>query len=250
LTKSYHNIKLVGEPDRLFDTNNYPHPFEFNREVAGVFDDMAVRSIPGYVTVIEAVCEWAARCYRSGSVIYDLGCSTGTTSAAILHHIPSARVTGVDESEPMLERARTKLMPEILDGRFETLCSPLEQIQLKNASFAVLNYTLQFLPVSQRLPLVQKVAGGLNRGGVLFISEKTRSSCPEFQEINISLYERFKSQSGYSASEIERKKEALDRVLVPLSLVELTQLLEEAGFYSTEVVYAAHQFISLVAIKK
>ena len=53
--------------------------FEFNEEVAGVFDDMLVRSVPCYLEQQNLIREIATRFHIPGTKIYDLGCSTGTT---------------------------------------------------------------------------------------------------------------------------------------------------------------------------
>ena len=71
-------MNLIGKPDDLYERHG-PKPFEFNREVVNVFDDMVSRSVPLYREVMDLLLYWAHRYYQEGSVIYDLGCSTGTT---------------------------------------------------------------------------------------------------------------------------------------------------------------------------
>ena len=53
---------------------------------------------------------------ESPGTIVDLGCGTGTVTALLSARWPDARVTGVDNSAPMLERARAALP----DLRFDT----------------------------------------------------------------------------------------------------------------------------------
>ena len=59
--------------------------------------------------------------------------------------------------------------------------------------------------------------------------------------------ENFKIKAGYSKNEVERKKEALDRVLVPLSLNELIDMLKEVGFKHVEPIIRWNTFVSIVA---
>ncbi|MBL6696669.1 MAG: carboxy-S-adenosyl-L-methionine synthase CmoA, partial [Luminiphilus sp.] len=56
-----------------------PGLFTFNKDVVGVFPDMINRSVPGYATVISMTGLLAARYARTGTRIYDLGCSLGAS---------------------------------------------------------------------------------------------------------------------------------------------------------------------------
>jgi tRNA (cmo5U34)-methyltransferase len=63
-----------------------------------------LEEIPGYEELQEAVAV-AGR----GSSILELGTGTGETAVRVLARNPGARWTGIDASEPMLERARKRL---------------------------------------------------------------------------------------------------------------------------------------------
>ena len=64
--------------DRIFATKHGQiQPFSFNREVAEVFDDMLVRSVPLYRENLDRQVDLVRRFYRPGTRIYDLGCSHG-----------------------------------------------------------------------------------------------------------------------------------------------------------------------------
>lgn len=246
-------LSLTGDSDRLFATGRYPAPFAFNEEVAQVFDDMVSRSVPLYREVAVAVAEWTKKFYQPGTVIYDIGCSTGTTidlSARYLNHWgKSAHYVGIDTSEPMLQRAAAKLQGWEGVHKVELRCSDALAEDYTNASVVVVNYTLQFVPVVQRAALLKKIHDGLRPGGILFLSEKLRSCCPEFHETVTDIYERFKESRGYSRTEIERKKEALDNVLIPLTLDEQSRLIAGAGFTRFEPMLRWHNFTSFIAVK-
>jgi tRNA (cmo5U34)-methyltransferase len=53
--------------------------FKFEGKVVSVFDDMLDRSVPFYQEIQRMICEMAGDFAVSGTQIYDLGCSTGTT---------------------------------------------------------------------------------------------------------------------------------------------------------------------------
>ena len=65
--------------------------FEFNSEVAEIFDDMLVRSIPFYLeqqAMIRGLCR---SLWIPGTNVYDLGCSTATTLIGLCRESASLR---------------------------------------------------------------------------------------------------------------------------------------------------------------
>lgn len=243
-------IKLFGQKDKLFETGPYPKPFEFNKEVADVFDDMVSRSVPLYKEVNFAIMQWAHEYIKEGSHVYDVGCSTGTTIDAIASILPfSVKFIGIDNSESMIEKAKQKL-GNINKHEVQLNCEDIAKSHFNNSSMVIMNYTLQFISVRNRMAILKNICQGLNNNGILFISEKVRSECSEFQETMTSIYEHFKYDAGYSKTEIARKKEALDNVLISQTSIELQQMLLEAGFSHVETVIRWNNFTSMVAIKK
>ena len=91
--------------DKIFsEPIDCPKPFEFDTTVAEVFDDMIVRSVPGYGNIQEMTLQLAEHFSRPNSVIYDLGCSSGTTLVKLGNskNIKAQRIVGVDSSPAML----------------------------------------------------------------------------------------------------------------------------------------------------
>jgi len=86
-------------------------------------------------------------------------------------------------------------------------------------------------------------------GGLVFLSEKVKSPHPRFQEMVTRHYEAFKTRNGYAQTEIERKKEALENVLVPLTESQQIEMLRSAGFERIEMLSKFHNFLTLVAEK-
>ena len=91
--------------------------FEWNPRT---FLELMHEEIPGYEELQEAV---AAQVH--GRVVLELGTGTGETALRILARNPGARWTGIDASEPMLERARERL-PNV-DLRVQRLEDPLPE---------------------------------------------------------------------------------------------------------------------------
>ncbi len=243
-------LKLNSQNDNIFAGQHYPKPFAFNHEVAEVFDDMVQRSIPLYQDVTRFTADWVLHFYQQGTSIIDIGCSTGTTTHQIAHRLAApAQFLAIDSSEAMIARAEEKLADLPGRHRLELLCIDVMAVALPKASAVVINYTLQFLPVSQRTTLLQRIWDSLVPGGILLISEKVRLNSPSFQELGTKLYEQFKEKQGYSRTEIEKKKEALENVLIPFTEDEHRHLLKLSGFSHIESVMKWNNFMTLVAMK-
>ncbi|MEC8045911.1 MAG: carboxy-S-adenosyl-L-methionine synthase CmoA, partial [Pseudomonadota bacterium] len=92
--------------DRIFNTKRaHIVDFAFDENVVAVFPDMIRRSVPGYETVVPLTGLMAARHLQHGDTAYDLGCSLGATTLAILQqvHHDDVRVIGVDNAPAMIE---------------------------------------------------------------------------------------------------------------------------------------------------
>ena len=72
----------------------------------------------------------------------------------------------------------------------------ISDTEITNASMVVMNFTLQFIPMAQRLDLVEKIYAGLNPGGCLVISEKLRFEPESLNSLLSDLHHRFKRAQG------------------------------------------------------
>jgi len=236
--------------DDLFQSHNQKvKRFAFSQEVAQAFDDMVQRSVPFYREVHDLLGRILREAHRRRAPwqkIADLGCSTGTTIAYLARYFRAERIPcpfflGLDSSPPMLEQAQSKIGRELDPQFFELRAQRLEEMELPTLGAAICNYTLQFLPVRERLDVLKSVARALAPGGLFFMAEKTREEDPYAEEIQTSLYYGVKKDNGYSQLEIARKREALTDFLVPLTPRENIELLREAGFTT---VYAPFKWCS------
>lgn len=243
-------LYLNPAQDNLFEKETWPKPFVFNEEVAHIFDNMVSRSVPLYREVMACAVHWARAYYQPGTRIIDVGCSTGTFLELLGRFLQEpVTLVGIDNSQPMLDKAREKLASLPERHRVEWVCDRAENASFHNSSVVVLNYTLQFLPISQRQRVVQAVYDGLVPGGLMFLSEKVKSPYPRFQETMTRHYEAFKARNGYAHTEIERKKEALEQVLIPLTEAQQVEMLHNAGFGQIDTLIKLHNFVTIVALK-
>ena len=127
--------------------------FQFDDNVAGVFNDMIRRSVPGYSQILKTLGALADKYVTTDTYVYDLGCSLGAATLSIRRSIASRNCTiiAVDNSQPMLERCQENLRAYVSDTPVDLVCADIRDIQVENASMVVLNFTLQFLAPNQRL---------------------------------------------------------------------------------------------------
>lgn len=239
--------------DRVFDQEiRNASDFKFGASVANVFDDMVNRSVPFYGEIQRMTAELAADHARSGTNVYDLGCSTGTTMIG-MNTLVSEDICfiGVDDSEEMLAKCRTKLNEVGIKRPYELIVADLNQgFTIENASVVVLCLTLQFVRPIHRERVLKTIAAGLTEGGVLILVEKILAEDSRFNRDFIRYYYDMKRRHEYSEMEIAQKREALENVLIPYKLSEDILLLKETGFSTVETFFKWYNFAGLVAVKK
>lgn len=226
--------------------------FTFDESVAEVFPDMIQRSVPGYSNIIAAIGMLAERFVTANSNVYDLGCSRGAATLSARRHIRQAGVNiiGVDNSRPMVERCRQHIHAYQSDIPVEILCEDIRDVEIKNASMVILNFTLQFLPPTDRTSLLQKIYRGLNPNGVLILSEKFRFEEENMNELLIDLHHQFKRANGYSELEVSQKRTALENVMRTDSIDTHKVRLKSVGFSQVELWFQCFNFGSMIAIKR
>lgn len=240
------------ENDRVFaEQYSKPSDFKFSSKVASVFDDMVNRSVPFYEEMQRMVAELAADHAVEGSVVYDLGCSTGTTMINMNEKVPeSIPFIGIDDSREMLEKCSTKLKSLQIHRSVQLLVEDLNKsVSIENASVVVLCLTLQFVRPMNRERLVKTIFDGMRKDGVLIIVEKILAEESRFNRDFIKYYYDMKRRHSYSELEISQKREALENVLIPYKLSENITLLRDAGFEHCEVFFKWYNFVGIIAQK-
>jgi tRNA (cmo5U34)-methyltransferase len=123
------------------------------------------------------------------------------------------------------------------------------ETSIENASVVVLNFTLQFITPEERFHLLEKIAKGMRKGGVLILSEKVIFEDNHLNELLIDSYHDFKRANGYSDLEISQKRTALEKVLIPETIPTHKKRLAKAGFNSCDVWFQCFNFMSMLAVK-
>jgi len=233
--------------DNIFD-KPLESLFSFDDSVASVFDDMIERSVPFYREILRLSAYFAVKNTKEGSLVYDLGSSTGNTLFAIeklsTHKL---NLVGLDNSEAMVLQSNKKKTAYGSEVRFEE--ADIIDYELKPCDVIVSNFTLQFIRPIKRAEFVAKIYNSLNKNGLFILSEKVLGEDKGVAKQMIDLYHSYKKSMGYSDYEIAQKREALENVLVPFGMEENIAMLKYAGFSSVEVVFRWVNFALFIAKK-
>lgn len=233
--------------DKVFE-KSIKKQFEFDEEVASVFDDMLNRSVPQYKEMMRLSIDFSLNFLKENDRVYDLGCSTASTLIEL--HKKSEHnleLIGIDNSPAMLERAKNK--SKAFGANIDLVCDDIHNVKLQNAKVVISNYTLQFIRPLQREKLIKKIYDSLVDDGVFIFSEKILSADKVLNKQYIDEYYKFKKTQGYSEFEIAQKREALENVLIPYTEDENKNMILDAGFSHCETVFKWVNFATFIAKK-
>ena len=231
--------------------------FEFDHEVASIFENMAVRSIPMYAEthkVHAAIAKGYADDKFDGQyAVADIGASTGMFLKSLtagyglqLHQSPSYfRATAIDPSQHMLDEVSRQL-PWVSTANIEAQYMGMlkEKFHVVNAS-----YVFQFIPEMERIRAMQSIANCMYTGGLLFVSQKCRIP-GLFDHYIVDEYIRFRKDNGYSEEEIAAKTKALKKSMWPDRLDNVKDMLQTFGFWDFQDTTSWLNFSSFVCVKQ
>lgn len=203
-----------------------PTKFQFDDEVAAIFDDMSVRSIPNFLQAHAAHAAMLRPWLKhDGCKVLDVGASRGAFFRAIINEVGMEPVTNrrllltaIDSSQPMVERMFQEF-PYV----------SVKQQDITHADFATdpstydvvcVNYVLQFIPKNLQLPALRCLVRKVRSGGVMIIGHKSASP-GESGELAHEEYIKWRMGNGYSREEIEAKTSALKGSMFPMSHEEV-----------------------------
>lgn len=230
--------------------------WEFDGEVAKVFDDMLSRSIPQYEVMRDAVTDLASRflveaepAERNPRVV-DLGASRGEAIAPLYDLLRgAAEYHAIEVAPAMLEELRQRWpRDEVKVHDFDLRTGYPKLPGPADVTLAVL--TIQFTPIEHRLRILRDVWKNTRPGGGLIFVEKVLGATAEIDERMVRLYYNLKGANGYSPEQIERKRLSLEGVLVPVTAKWNEELLKIAGFAEVDCFWRWNNFAGWLAIKE
>jgi tRNA (cmo5U34)-methyltransferase len=224
----------------------------FDDDVTECFEDMLARSIPQYEVMRRACFDLGCRYVQYRTDIVDLGCSRGDALDPFVRRYGCHnRYVGVEVSPPMLEVARQRYQGYIASGVAEIRADDLRTAYPPSrASLTLCVLTLQFTPIEYRQAIVRNIFKATVPGGALILVEKVIGATAETDAALVALYHSLKAENGYSGDEIDRKRLALEGVLVPVTAKWNEELLRAAGFQEVECFWRWMNFAGWVAVRE
>ena len=157
--------------------------------------------------------------------ILDLGCGTGLELVYYLAENPSARITGIDLSQGMLDALREKFR----DKNINLICGSYFDVPFGDSCFdaAVSVESVHHFTKEAKIPLYAKLCRALKPGGYFILTDYFSLTDAEEQAF-FAEYARLKAEQGILDEEFYHFD-------TPLTVQHETEALLEAGFSAVEV---------------
>ena len=227
--------------------------WRFNDKVADNFDVHVNQSIPHYNDLQKYLVQLSEWFLKDGTVVYDLGCSTGETIEKILKLDVSTKykIVGIDNSQRMLDLAKEKIA-KVENRNVEVIFENIDltkdlQFEKSNLFYSILLFP--FINYENRRKIIRGIYESLETGGALITVEKVRSSNSDFEDILNQLYFDFKLEQTLTEKDILAKAKSLRSSMYLFDEKTIFDDLEEAGFKKHEVFFKCFNFLGYIAIK-
>lgn len=161
----------------------------------------------------------------AGAKILDLGCGTGLELEYYFILNPSARVTGIDLTESMLNALKNKFPEKDLT----LICGSYFDVPFDENTFdaAVSVESLHHFTKDEKIPLYTKLCKSLKDNGYFILTDYFALTDEDEQAFRNELH-RLKKEQGINDNEFYHYD-------TPLTVEHETEALLEAGFSSVEV---------------
>lgn len=209
----------------------------FSFETIKDFDSHISQSIPNYDLLFQTVINVAPFFLQENSSVTDLGCSTGKMLKAITHKGPKIGIDNSLNLLPVSDEQHTFINQDLNTFSFPA-----------NNSFVTSIFTLQFLPISHRVSIIEKVYQSLIAGGAFVWAEKVTAKSGFWEQVQTFSYYDFK-RSSFSSDEILDKEKSLRYLMRPLTTEKNLNMLRGAGFADFEMLWKFHNFECWIAVK-
>ena len=164
--------------------------FEFDKEVADVFDDMIDRSVPFYKENLHLSINILKNYLNDNDKVLDLGSSTGTFLINLAKFNPTLNLIGIDNSSAMIQKAQKKAKAFGVNITF--LEKDFLEYDFGKNRLISANYTIQFIRPIKREKLISKIYNSLEDNGIFIMSEKLISEDKKLNKILIDEYYKYK----------------------------------------------------------
>ena len=232
----------------------------FDEKVTDCFEDMLSRSIPQYDLMRESSANLVydviknPKCKKETFSVLDIGCSDGLMIERLIDKFNGegyGYYTGIDVSEPMLDKAKSRLSDKINERSVSIKnCDLRTDFPQGHYDVVTSILSIQFTPIEYRQHIVQEIYNHLSSANGCFIMvEKVLGNTDKINKLFVKNYYDMKKQNGYTEEQIERKRLSLEGVLVPVTSDWNVDLLKQAGFRQIDVFWKWMNFVGYIAFK-
>jgi tRNA (cmo5U34)-methyltransferase len=191
-----------------------------------------------------------AKMYPNAQRLLDIGCGAGNFSLRITRKLPQLKLTLLDLSHPMLQKAEERLLAEHFTVE-ETIQNDIAHAELPHEKFdiVVAAASLHHLRTQQDWKNVfGQIYRSLIPGGSFWMSDLIRH---EIETIEVLQKERYAEYlCGLRDQSYQQHVfEYIDRSDTPETLPFLIRTLEESGFQQIDIIHKNIVFAALVAVK-
>lgn len=239
-----------------------PNKFQFDSEVAALFQDMARRSIPLYQEMHNLHADYVFRRLKETRPFHvlDIGASRCAFLAQVMVQCflgykelrpPGVFFSACDASESMVSATQQdEQLAKCIDYIVADVSGPEPFYEDQQFDCVVMHYVMQFIPVEKRVLVWSRVSRLVRSGGFLLFGEKNHIDDPVIDSVMHENYIQFRRGNGYTKEEIEAKTKALKNSMWPATRKETETDLFWAGFQSPTVTTCSGQFRSFIARKR
>lgn len=228
-----------------------PNKFTFDKDVAAIFPDMSVRSIPNFLEAHAAHARMIRPLIeqRPGAKILDVGASRGAFFKAMQQeygHGSKLRYYAVDNSPEMCAYLRQDFPGALVQELDITSDTWLKQPDTYDV--VCCHYTLQFVPRHMQPTVLMHLCDSVAPGGILIFGHKSsHEDAGAMGEAAHEEYIRFRMDNGYTREEIDRKTKALKGSMFPASNEFVTTFVKQRGFTQVQETFRFMMFTTFIA---
>ena len=218
------------------------------------FDNHIDKSIRGYQDLLTDIVSLSRYFVERDSNVYDIGCSTGKLTEALIkknEDIEDVHYHGIEVADGFVGDMKHRgnlLKQEYPKQKMQFLHEDVRDSTMSNASLITSVFTLQFMSMKDRAPMIKKVYDGLNEGGAFIFAEKTICESAKFQEmITFNFYDY--KRKYFSTEDIMNKEQVLRNIMKPNTWKQIEEYMYDAGFKDVQPFWRNHMFVGAIAVK-
>ena len=218
------------------------------------FDEHIDKSIRGYQDLLSDIVSLSRYFVEKETNVYDIGCSTGKLTEAMLkknQDIEDVHYYGIEVADGFvgdMKSREIKLTSDYSWNKIKFLHEDVRDSMISNASLITSVFTLQFMSMRDRLPMIKKVYNGLNEGGAFIFAEKTICENAKFQEmITFNFYDY--KRKFFDTKDIMDKEQTLRNIMKPNTWKQIEKYIYDAGFKDVQPFWRNHMFVGAIAVK-